>query len=217
MNISRLHLLFFLAGLAGLFITALLIVRLTTMPTNLATPEPSQDRNWCDLPAAPPLQLEGMRFQVNRQNFSVQAISLDSGAVVWESTGEDGFIVPGEAFPLAVSPEGNLWVANVGRKRLEQLDPQTGAFLASWQPVEQFGGCCNPVRFAALRHGRFVTMEKGTRQARLLDPAGRVIKVITGELSQSESDYQLIHLPECVYIIDHRHKRIWQVPDPPEE
>ena len=167
-----------------------------------------------DVPAPPPLQLNGLVFSVDRERFLVQAKSIATGETVWESTGQDRFIVPGDAFPIDLSPEGNLWVANVGRKRLEQLDPQTGRFLAAWEPQEPFRGCCNPVRFAALRHGRFVTVEKGTRQARLFDPAGNAVGIVTDELSPSEFDYQLIHVPDVVYIIDKQLNRVWTVPDP---
>ncbi|MDD4097243.1 MAG: hypothetical protein PHC30_00605 [Lentisphaeria bacterium] len=166
------------------------------------------------LPEPQPLHLHGLAFSVDRERFLVKATSVATGETAWESSGQDRFIVPGDAFPLDLSPEGNLWVANVGRKRLEQLDPRTGRFLAAWQPQEPFRGCCNPVRFAALRHGRFVTMEKGTRQARLFDPAGNEVSVITDDLPPSEFDYGLIHVPDAAYIIDRQRQRVWTVPDP---
>lgn len=97
-----------------------------------------------------------------------------NGRKIWESRGEDRFVIPNDRFPIDISESGELWVANTGKRRLEQLDPETGRFIASWQPQPRFAfkGCCNPVEFAALGGGRFATMEKGTRQVRLFDPSG---------------------------------------------
>ncbi len=213
MKLSLPQFVLFALGLLVLVGSAALIFRL-----NSASPEHAAENAETtarpDVPKPPPLQLNGLEFSVDRERFLVQAKSVATGETVWESTGMDRFIIPGDAFPLDISPEGNLWVGNVGRKRLEQLDPQTGRFLASWAPQEAFLGCCNPVRFAALRNGHFVTVEKGVRQARVFDPAGNVVRVITSELSSSEFNYQLVHVPDCVYIIDKQLNRVWTVPDP---
>lgn len=121
----------------------------------------------------------------------VYCISAADGNPVWESTGEDKFILPSAAFPLSFSPEGNLWVANTGKKTLEQLDPATGKFIAAWKPSEKdgFKGCCNPVAFAALAGGRFVCVEKGTRQARIFSPSGNVDQVLLTKMSDDYSSY----------------------------
>lgn len=217
MKLSLPQLVLLVLGLLVLLGSAVLIFRLNPPGPDYA--DHADDANAetdsrQHVPETPPLQLNGLEFSVDRERFLVQAKSVATGETVWESAGQDRFIIPGDAFPIDLSPEGNLWVANVGRKRLEQLDPQTGRFLASWEPLEPFRGCCNPVRFAALRHGRFVTVEKGTRQARLFDPAGNAVGIITGELSPSEFDYRLIHVPDSVYIIDQQLGRVWTVPDP---
>jgi len=167
------------------------------------------------LPDAAPAQLGDLEFRTDREKRSVIARRISSGEQVWESQGSEGWIVPGAAFPLDISPEGQLWVANVGRKRLEQLDPETGQFIASWEPREAFSGCCNPVRFAALAGGRFLTMEKGVRQARLYAPSGELLKIIVPDLSGSEFNYQLRHTPEKVYLLDNDPKswqpRVWEL------
>ena len=155
--------------------------------------------------------LNGMSFQVDRAKRTVLA-NLESGGLVWESHGEDKFIVPGAAFPLDLSQDGELWVANIGRKRLEQLDPATGRFIASWEPREAFGGCCNPVRFAALPGGRFVTMEKGVRRACVYLPSGELERVVTDELSASEFNYFLGRDADgAVHLYDSGTKRHWEV------
>ena len=155
--------------------------------------------------------LNGMSFQVDRAKRTVLA-NMESGALVWESRGEDKFIVPGAAFPLDLSQDGELWVANIGRKRLEQLDPATGRFIASWEPREAFGGCCNPVRFAALPGGRFVTMEKGVRRACVYLPSGELERIIADDLSDSEFNYYLGRDANgLVHLYDTGTKQHWEV------
>lgn len=151
-------------------------------------------------PQAP--TINGLEFHCDREKRRVYAVKTDSGEIAWESYGESGWLVPGAAFMLDVSPEGELWVLNPGRWRLEQLDPETGEYIASWQSREPMPGCCNPVRFAALSGGRFITMEKGRRQARLYAPSGDVLNVLVANLSASEHNYVLIHHEDTVYMSD---------------
>lgn len=116
-----------------------------------------------------------------------------SGKVIWRSSGEDRFIVPSRYFPLDCSAEGDLWVVNPGRKRMEQLDSKNGRFIAAWEPAPgyEFGGCCNPVVFAAMRGGKFLTMEKGDRQVRLFQPDGIGRKLLVSELSNEPETYRI--------------------------
>lgn len=112
-----------------------------------------------------------------------------NGDIIWESRGEKRFIIPNHKFPLSLSPEGDLWVANTGLKRLENLDKNTGKFVASWEPAKgfEFLGCCNPIAFAAVGGGRFACMEKGTKKIKMFLPSGES-KVID-ELSANWSNY----------------------------
>ncbi len=199
MQLSRWQWVFFLAGLAVLLLGGILLFR-GNETAGVQAPEVFLP----ELPEGLPARLGDMEFRVERERRKVMAVSISSGEQVWESDGFDGWIVPGASFPLDVSPEGNLWVANVGRKRLEQLDPQSGAFIASWVPEEAFSGCCNPVRFAALEGGRFLTMEKGKRQARLYAPSGKLLDVIVPDLSASEFHYEIRKTPGKIYLIDHQ-------------
>lgn len=111
------------------------------------------------------------------------------GGLIWESRGERRFVIPNHKFPLSLSPEGDLWVANTGLKRLENLDKDTGKFVASWEPAKgfEFLGCCNPVAFAAVGGGKFVCMEKGTRKIKIFQPSGE--SKIIDELSANWSNY----------------------------
>lgn len=156
--------------------------------------------------------LNGVSFQIDRAKRTVLANRESDGNLVWESHGEDKFIVPGAAFPLDLSLDEELWVANTGRKQLEQLDPATGRFIASWKPLAAFGGCCNPVRFAALPGGRFVTMEKGVRRACVYLPSGELERIVAEQLSDSEFNYYLGRDENGkVHLFDTGTKQHWEV------
>jgi outer membrane protein assembly factor BamB len=157
-------------------------------------------------------RLDGMVFSTDRNRKTVCARDEKTGNLLWESKGEDRFIIPGAAFPLDLSPDGELWVANVGKKRLEQLNPRTGEFIASWQPRVPFAGCCNPVRFAVLSKGRFITIEKGTKRICIYQPSGEMERVVSDSLSSSEDNYYLYHKDKVVYIFDAGTSRKWEIP-----
>ncbi|MFI3291616.1 MAG: hypothetical protein R3Y46_07025 [Opitutales bacterium] len=109
--------------------------------------------------------------------------------ILWESKGQDSFILPNRKFPLDISEDGNLWVANTGKFRLEQLDLNTGKFIASWQARDKLKGCCNPVGLVALSGGRFLAMEKGVNLLKLFNPDGST--EILGKLSGNWLDYEV--------------------------
>ena len=166
----------------------------------------------------PEHRLDGLVFRVDRKRKIVCAHDAsalprdaEAGKLVWESHGEEKWIVPGAAFPIDLSATGELWVANVGRKRLEQLDPKTGRFMASWEPKQAFGGCCNPVRFAALTGGRFITMEKGVRRACIYQPTGELESVVTDTLSDSEYNYYLCRDGETILLYDTGVRKHWEI------
>jgi len=202
----------FLLGLGGMFCLGLLgwlVGRRLQTP-----PEPVPETPFVppEFAVRPNHVLNGIGYRADRMKRTICAEQESDGARVWESHGEDKFIVPGAAFPLDLSPDGELWAANIGRKRLEQLDPDTGRFIASWEPREMFGGCCNPVRFAALPGGRFVTMEKGVRRACIYLPSGELERIVTDSLSSSEFDYFLGRDENgTVHLYDTGTKRHWEV------
>ena len=204
-----------LLALAGLLLLAALAVAMTSRAQALQAAQTRAPDDGFALPegaAQPVYLLDGVAFSTDRARKTVKACDARTGAVLWESSGEDRFIIPGAAFPIDLSPDGELWAANVGRKRLEQLDPGTGKFIASWEPREPFGGCCNPVRFAALAGGRFVTMEKGVRRACIYLPSGELEKVVTDELSDSEFHYFLFRDGRRVLLYDTSARKHWEVP-----
>jgi len=92
-----------------------------------------------------------------------------------------GFIIPSPYFDLAMAPDGLLRVANPGRLRIEAYTT-AGDMEFSWgRPsprISGFSGCCNPVNFAVLPDGRFVTCEKGLRRVKLYDAEGKFLGVV---------------------------------------
>ncbi len=101
--------------------------------------------------------------------------------------GEDrnvpGFVVPSPHFDLAVAKDGLLRVVNPGRRRIEAYT--FNGDLEFWWgessvAVEGFCGCCNPVNFALLSDGGFVTCEKGLVRVKVYDSEGRFVGVVAG-------------------------------------
>jgi len=94
-----------------------------------------------------------------------------------------GFVVPSAYFDLNVGPDGLLWVANPGEHRLEAYTFE-GGFVTSWgqvaNTIEGFCGCCNPVFFARLPAGGFVTSEKGLARIKVYSAQGRFEAVVAG-------------------------------------
>lgn len=95
-----------------------------------------------------------------------------------------GFVIPSPYFDLAVGSDGLLRVINPGLHRIEaytfngELEFWWGKF--SNVDVEGFTGCCNPVNFAMLEDGSFVTCEKGLIRVKIYDPEGTFVGVVAG-------------------------------------
>lgn len=94
-----------------------------------------------------------------------------------------GFSVPSPYFDLAVSPDGLLRVANPGQHRVEAYTFD-GDFEFSWgnpsMAIDGFCGCCNPVNFAMLPDGKFVTCEKGLPRVKVYSAEGGLESVVAG-------------------------------------
>ena len=94
-----------------------------------------------------------------------------------------GFMIPSPYFDLAVAADGLLRVVNPGRHRIEAYTVD-GDLEFSWgefsSDLKGFCGCCNPVNFAILEDGSFVTCEKGIIRVKIYDPAGNFVGVVAG-------------------------------------
>ena len=94
-----------------------------------------------------------------------------------------GFVIPSPYFDLAIADDGLLRVVNPGMHRIEAYT--FGGDLEFWwgtysPNIEGFCGCCNPVNFAILKDGGFVTVEKGLVRAKIYDADGKFAGVVAG-------------------------------------
>lgn len=94
-----------------------------------------------------------------------------------------GFVVPSPYFDVAVSRDGLLRVVNPGRHRIEAYT--FDGDLEFWWgkssvDIEGFCGCCNPINFALLPNGGFVTAEKGLARVKVYDSDGAFVGVVAG-------------------------------------
>ena len=94
-----------------------------------------------------------------------------------------GFVIPSPYFDLAVADDGLLRVVNPGRHRIEAYT-RDGDLEFGWgefsSRLEGFTGCCNPVHFAILPEGGFVTCEKGLVRVKVYDAEGRFVGAVAG-------------------------------------
>jgi hypothetical protein len=101
-----------------------------------------------------------------------------------------GFIIPSPFFDVEIAGDGLLRVNNPGRHRLE-LYTTEGDFEGSWGAVSMgiagFCGCCNPINFALLRDGKFVTCEKGLPRVKIYSATGEFESVVAGVETFSEN------------------------------
>jgi hypothetical protein len=94
-----------------------------------------------------------------------------------------GFIIPSPYFDLAVAPDGLLRVSNPGRNRIEAYTFDGDLELWWGQSgirIDGFCGCCNPVNFAMLRDGSYVTAEKGLIRVKVYESDGTFRGVVAG-------------------------------------
>lgn len=92
-----------------------------------------------------------------------------------EATGYPGLLVPSPHLDLALTPQGNVFVNNPGKLRIETWSPQ-GKLLSQFgkasNALDGFCGCCNPIAVAVLPDGRIVTGEKGLVRVKTYRPDG---------------------------------------------
>jgi hypothetical protein len=100
-----------------------------------------------------------------------------------EGRNVQGFVIPSPYFDLAVGRDGLLRVVDPGRHHIEAYTFD-GDVEFSWgkfsSGLEGFIGCCNPVNFAMLEDGSFVTCEKGLTRVKIYDAGGTFVGVVAG-------------------------------------
>jgi len=120
--------------------------------------------------------------------------AADSGQrLIWrmDSTGavkgqikasESGFSVSRAFFPVHWR-NGALIAADPGRHQIHRFSVE-GKLLTTWgqrsREVEGFGGCCNPVSFAALADGTIVTAERGQPRVKAFSAQGEFMRLLAG-------------------------------------
>ena len=102
-----------------------------------------------------------------------------------------GFVIPSPYFDLALAPDGLLRVANTGKHRIEAYTVN-GDFEFAWgrfgNDIEGFCGCCNPISFALLPTGGFVTCEKGLTRVKVYNSDGEFTGVVAGHEQFTQHD-----------------------------
>ncbi len=117
-------------------------------------------------------------------------LHYNAGGVLIKRIGEKdadknmtGFVIPSPHFDLAVARDGLLRVVNPGRHRLEAYTFD-GDLEFWWGErsvgIQGFCGCCNPVSFALLPDGGFVTAEKGLVRVKVYNSDGAFVGVVAG-------------------------------------
>jgi hypothetical protein len=100
-----------------------------------------------------------------------------------EEKGVEGFVVPSPYFCVRAAPDGLLRITNPGKHRIEAWTPD-GRFELGWgrpsYAIDGFCGCCNPVSFALLPDGGYVTAEKGLPRVKTYDDHGTFTGVVAG-------------------------------------
>jgi len=94
-----------------------------------------------------------------------------------------GFVISSPYFDLAVASDGLLRVTNPGEHRIEAYTFDGDLEFWWGKPsvnIEGFCGCCNPINFAILGDGSFVTVEKGLVRVKVYDDYGKFVGVVAG-------------------------------------
>ncbi|MHC5083639.1 MAG: NHL repeat-containing protein [Planctomycetota bacterium] len=94
-----------------------------------------------------------------------------------------GFVIPSPYFDVAMASDGLLRVVNPGRHWIEAytVDGHREWYWGTASVgVKGFSGCCNPVNFAILPDGGFVTAEKGLVRVKTYDAEGEFESVVAG-------------------------------------
>jgi hypothetical protein len=95
--------------------------------------------------------------------------------------GVPGLIVPSPYLQVALGKDGLLRVNNTGRHQIEVYTADGDLEFHWGKPggaIDSFCGCCNPIGFALLPDGRYLTCEKGVPRVKLYSEQGEFEGVV---------------------------------------
>ena len=115
---------------------------------------------------------------------------------------QSGFVIPSPYFDIAMASDGLLRVVDPGRHLIVAFTvagDREWAWGKATPAIEGFSGCCNPVNFAILPDGSFVTVEKGLVRVKIYNAEGKFIGVVAGpEQLEWTQQQQVCNTPqEC--------------------
>ncbi len=146
--------------------------------------------------------------------FDMDGIELSQFGGRDETRDIPGFIIPSRFFDVAIDPDGFLWAANTGLHSLENY-ASDGDLRSSWgvfsMDIEGFCGCCNPVHFAIVSDGSFITAEKGIPRVKVYDCMGHLESVVAGPDSFAEGTEGLdiaVDYAGRIYVLDPVRKHV---------
>lgn len=101
-----------------------------------------------------------------------------------------GFIIPSPFFDVEIARDGLLRVNNPGRHRMELYTVEgdlEGFWGVTGMGIAKFCGCCNPINFALLPDGKYITCEKGLPRVKIYSATGEFESVVAGVETFSEN------------------------------
>jgi hypothetical protein len=110
-----------------------------------------------------------------------------------------GLIIPSPYLDVKLAPDGLLRVNNTGRHRVEAYTVSGDLEFFWGKPsaaIDGFCGCCNPIGFALLPDGRYVTCEKGLPRVKVYSARGDFECVVAGAESFPEN-WRKCSLADC--------------------
>jgi len=101
-----------------------------------------------------------------------------------EQVGYPGIIAPSPHLDVVVDNHDRVHVSNPGMHRIETYLAKGGSLYstcgAPGNDLADFCGCCNPVDFAIMPNGGFVTAEKGIPRVKIFNADGRFVEFVAG-------------------------------------
>ena len=137
---------------------------------------------------------DGYLYVADSGNCVVHRFSVNGDFV--ESIGEggegggDSLVCPSISLECEVAEDGRLYVANIGRLRVERYDRNARLqdFWGSYGPEpENFVGCCNPVSLCLMPEDRLATAEKGIVRVKIYRRGGQLLDYLGKDFFAAET------------------------------